>query len=294
MTAAPDTVGTPRPVVHLDGTPGLGAAFARALVPSRAKRAHLPEHALTIHGLAQDRSRLAAYSRVCGFTLRDAVPPTWIHVLTFPLHVHLLGDADSTIRLAGAVHTSNRMTLRRPVLAHEELDFTVHAEGLRPHRRGALVDLVGRAEVDGETVWSGVSTYLAQGMKTPGEPEQVERPAWEPVTPQARWRLAGDLGRRYRAVSGDPNPIHTNKIAAKAFGFPRPIIHGMWTHARALAALEGRLAETYTASVDFVKPILLPGTIGFHAAALEGATTADVTNRDGTKPHLRMRVDEAS
>ncbi|WP_297080979.1 MaoC/PaaZ C-terminal domain-containing protein [uncultured Demequina sp.] len=292
MTGAPDTVGTPRPVVHLEGSPGLGAAFARALVPSRAKRARLPEHELTIHDFSQDRSRLAAYSRVCGFTLRDAVPPTWIHVLTFPLHVHLLGDADSTIRLAGAVHTSNTMTLHRPVLADEALDLTVHAEGLRPHRRGALVDLVGRAEVDGETVWSGVSTYLAQGMKAPGEPEQVERPSWEAVTPQARWRLSGDLGRRYRAVSGDPNPIHTNRVAAKAFGFPRPIIHGMWTHARALAALEGRLPERFAAGVDFVKPVLLPGTIGFHASTVDGGIVADVTNRDGSKPHLRMRIEE--
>ena len=30
-------------------------------------------------------------------------------------------------------------------------------------------------------------------------------------------------------------------LTARAFGFPRPIAHGMWTKARCLAPLEGRL-----------------------------------------------------
>jgi hypothetical protein len=51
------------------------------------------------------------------------------------------------------------------------------------------------------------------------------------------WRLAGNLGRRYGAVSGDRNPIHLYPVTAKAFGFPTNIAHGMWTKARSLAAL---------------------------------------------------------
>ena len=50
------------------------------------------------------------------------------------------------------------------------------------------------------------------------------------------WRLPGDLGRRYAAVSGDRNPIHLYALTAKAFGFPRQIAHGMWSKARCLAA----------------------------------------------------------
>ena len=40
-----------------------------------------------------------------------------------------------------------------------------------------------------------------------------------------QWRLSGDLGRRYAAVSGDHNPIHLYPLTAKALGFPRQIAH---------------------------------------------------------------------
>lgn len=278
-------------VTTLEAIPSFGLATVSSLKPSRDKKARVPAGQVQVRGVQQDIKRLADYSRVCGFTLRDSVPATWIHVLAFPLHVHILGSSDATVRLMGAVHVSNSMTMHRGVSVTDPLDLTVGAENVRPHKRGALVDMVARAEVDGETVWSGVSTYLAAGMTAPGEPDETRHSPFEPVRPGARWRVPKNLGREYRRVSGDPNPIHTSRLAAKAFGFPRPIIHGMWTHARALAALEGKLPHTYTAHVDFVKPVFLPSTIGFTSQSDGGTISAEVTNKAGTKPHLRMRVE---
>ena len=82
-----------------------------------------------------------------------------------------------------------------------------------------------------------VAHILAPGRTAPGQPDVSPQPAFEAITPTAQWRLPADLGRQYRRVSGDPNPIHTHRLAARAFGFDRPIIQGMWTHARLLAAL---------------------------------------------------------
>lgn len=274
----------------LDAPPAMGPAFARALVPGRSRAARLPDYVAVLGQQRQDLDRLAAYSRVCGFTLRDAVPPTWLHVLTFPLHVHLLGAPESSVKLVGAVHVSNAMTLHRPVFADEALELRVHASNLRAHRRGALVDLVGSARIDGETVWDGISTYLVTGATHPGPPEDTPRRPFEPASPQARWRLPADLGRQYRQVSHDPNPIHTSRVAARAFGFARPLIHGMWTHARSLAALEGRLPDAYRTSVSFVRPILLPGTVGFVSRPVNDGHDVAVTSRDGAKAHLLMDV----
>ncbi|WP_062078773.1 MaoC/PaaZ C-terminal domain-containing protein [Demequina globuliformis] len=282
----------PRGTVTLDDLPGLGPSFARALVPSREKVAKVPAHAVSVLGYDQDPARLARYARVCGFTLRDTVPPTWLHVLAFPLHVHLLGAPEASVRLVGAVHVSNSMTSHRPVSASEPLDISVQAGNIRAHRRGALVDLDARIDVDGERVWEGVSTYLAQGMQASGDSVETTRDEFVPELPHARWRLPAKLGVDYRAVSGDPNPIHTNRLAAKAFGFPRPIIHGMWTHARALAALDNKLQAPYRVDVDFVKPVFLPGTVGFRSWATDEGWRADVTTKDGAKPHLRMRVSD--
>lgn len=282
---------TSRPREVLDAPPAMGKAFARALKPTRASAVPtIPNREVTIVDQRQDLNRLAAYARVCGFTLRDEVPPSWLHVLTFPAHVHLLSDPESSVGLVGAVHVSNSMTLHRPVLATETLNLNVHLDNLRPHKRGGLVDVVGRLEVGEEVVWEGVSTYLSTSVKVKGEPVATERTPFEPAMPQGKWRLEAGLGREYRAVSGDPNPIHTNGIAAKAFGFRKPIIHGMWTHARALAALDGRLPTQYSVDVDFVKPLFLPGRAGFRAWADGERVRAAVTDVSGTTPHLLMSV----
>jgi hypothetical protein len=86
-----------------------------------------------------------------------------------------------------------------------------------------------------------------------------------PVT--AHWRVPDDTGRRYAAVSGDHNPIHLHGLAAKAFGFPRAIAHGMWTKARCVSAL--RLPDSFDVSVRFLRPVLLPSSVTFGEA--EGA-----------------------
>lgn len=275
----------------LTAPPAMGKTFARALKPTRASATpRIPEREVSIIDQRQDLGRLAEYARVCAFTLRDQVPPTWLHVLTFPAHVHLLSDSESSVGLVGAVHVSNSMSLHRPVLATESLDLHVHLDNLRAHKRGALVDVVGRVEVGGEAVWSGVSTYLSSSVKVAGEPQAIDRQEFSPAMPQAKWHLDPQLGKYYRAVSGDPNPIHTNQLAAKAFGFRKPIIHGMWAHARALAALDGRLPDTYSARVDFVKPLFLPGRAGFRAQEQAGQIHAAVTDVAGMKPHLLMTV----
>jgi acyl dehydratase len=48
-------------------------------------------------------------------------------------------------------------------------------------------------------------------------------------------------------------------LTAKAFGFKQAIAHGMWTKAKALAALS--LPEKYQADVSFKLPVFLPSDV---------------------------------
>ncbi len=282
---------TDRAVELLPAMPPLAVLFAKALLPSFDRgQARIPGTTAVVTGIRTDPARLADYDRVCGFALRDRVPATWLHVLTFPLHVHLLSSAGSTVRLAGVSHVSNRMRLHRPVAGTEVLDVAVRVDNLRPHVRGALLDVVGEVRVGDELVWDGTSTYLAPGAVTPGTPETTGRAGFTPVRPIATWRLPVRLGVDYRRVSGDPNPIHTNRLAARAFGFARPIIHGMWTHARLLAAIEPRLPEAYSAEVRFTRPILLPAIVGAWWQPEGDGWTGAVTTTDGAKPHLLATI----
>ena len=243
--------------------PRLGTLYLQAVVTAHlGGGGALPDTELVLPDRTVDPEHLAAYVRVCGGSLRDLLPATYPHLLAFPLQVHLLADRRFPLPLPGLVHLRNVVTQHRPIRAVEPLTLRVHAEGLAAHPKGARVDLVAAAEVDGERVWSGRSTYLARGGKAPATADPVPDLDVElSDVPPAVWRIPGDAGRRYAAVSGDVNPIHLSALAAKAFGFPRAIAHGMWCKARALAAIEARLPDAFTVDVAFRKPVLLPSTV---------------------------------
>ena len=240
---------------------------AAAMLPGASRLPWVPGRGDTLpevdleRDVTVDRDHLAKYAHVCGFTLRDALPPTYPHVLAFPLHMDLMADGRFPYAPAGIVHIANRIVQHRPLSLTERLSLRVTASGPEPHRAGQTFTLVTEARVGDELAWEGFSTMLKRGRRHDGLPRDpdLEDP---PVT--AHWRVPGDLGRRYAAVSGDRNPIHLHALSAKAFGFPRAIAHGMWTKARCLAAL--RLPDALTAEVRFKQPILLPSTVTFGEA----------------------------
>lgn len=263
---------------------GLYLKAALTLLPG-SRGTSLPDRELALRNVAVDRAHLAAYDRVCGFRLTDTLPATYPHVLAFPLAMSLMSGAGFPFPVVGLVHVANRITLRRPIGSGETLDVMVRAENLRPHSRGQVFDVVATVFASGEQVWTGLSTYLSKNSgKSDGQTKRDHAPA---PAPTAVWKVPARVGRDYADVSGDHNPIHTSRIGARVFGFPRPIAHGMWSKARCLAALEGRLPAEYTVDVAFKQPILLPGTIGFVAEPLDSGWEFRL---DGKRPHLAGQV----
>jgi acyl dehydratase len=249
-----------------------------ALRPGRPKE--LPDRELT-RQVEVDREHLVAYDHVCGFRLRDELPATYPHVLAFPLAMELMAASDFPFSPLGIVHIGNRIEQRRPLRADERLDLRVWAADLGSHERGTQFVMHAEAAVDGEVVWRDASTYLHRETKG-----SSARDATEPPAATAVWTVPGDTGRRYARVSGDANPIHMHPLAAKAFGQPTTIAHGMWTKARCLAALEGELPDAYTADVRFKLPLRIPGRAAF--SFRDGEFTVHDA-RSGT-PHLSGRI----
>jgi acyl dehydratase len=274
--------------VELPRMPAPGALYRRALLTALPglgggrRAAEAPAVELAVGGVAVDRTHLADYDRVCGFRLTDRLPATFPHVMGFPLALRLMTAPEFPVPLTGVVHVGNRITVHRPVTADEPLDFTTYAENLRPHDRGRQIDVVLVGSVDGEEVWRGVSTYLGRERTSGGGGgrDRGERPP--APAGSARWRVEPRVGTDYARVSGDHNPIHTSRLGARLFGFPRPIAHGMWSKARCLAALENRLPDAYTVEVAFKLPVPLPGTVSF--GLLDGGGFA-LHNLRG-RPHL--------
>src|SRR5690349_24166836 len=123
--------------VVLPGAPALGPLLARGALLSPFKRPHpdadFPRSRLVLPGLRIDLARLAAYERVCGFaTGDDALPPTYPHVLGFPLAMRLMSGGGFSLPLLGLVHTSIELTRHRSLTATGEYELSVHIGGLEP------------------------------------------------------------------------------------------------------------------------------------------------------------------
>ena len=272
--------------MEVDVTGQPGPSYARiglGLLPRRRGTA-LPDRTVIRRAVVIDREHLARYDRVCGFRLADVLPATYPHVLAAPLAMRLMSTPDFPFPLAGLVHVANRITVRRPLDAGSRLDLSVRAAGLRPHDRGQQFDVISSAAVDGEEAWRGVSTYLRKDRPGAGGGSRGDQPPGPAAT--ARWRVPARVGRDYAAVSGDHNPIHTSRLGARLFGFPRPIAHGMWSKARCLAALDGRLPAGYSVDVAFKLPVLLPATVGFAAARTAGGWDFTLRAAGSGRPHL--------
>lgn len=250
----------------------------------------VPDLVLERRGVVTDPQHLEAYREVCGFPRSDTLPPTYPHMAAFGLHMALMTDTSFPFAPMGLVHLRNSLTQHRPIGVDEVLDVAVHATDLRPHPKGSLVDIVTQMRVGDELVWEETMTLFSRHKGGGPEATTPLLAGVEAPDGVVHWRLDGDLGRRYGAVSGDRNPIHLHPLTARAFGFKSNIAHGMWTLARSLAAVQNKLPDAFTNDVEFRKPILLPSTVVFGSRQTAGALVLGVKGTRKPVTHLVGQV----
>jgi acyl dehydratase len=118
----------------------------------------------------------------------------------------------------------------------------------------------------------------------------------QPLSCQATFSAPADIGRRYGLVSGDMNPIHLSAPSARLFGFRQAIAHGLWTKARALAAmLPNQPLESAEVVAEFKTPLYLPGRASLWSTRRVSGPQPhnalfEVRNAKGDKPHLRAQL----
>lgn len=286
--------------ITLDSVPGTAEVYSKAItamLPVIGKSgsvrpdAPLPDTTYRLADQRVDPAALHAYCRATGQQFGSTLPLTYPFVLQFPLVMKLMTSADFPFGAVGSVHLENTISRRRPIGVDEPLTITTHAENLREHRKGMLIDVVSDFTVGSEPVAKQVGTFLKQQRTSlSDEPRGPEPKAHKPPPPDAV--LSVDLSRirEYAAASGDRNPIHMSNLSAKAFGFRRAIAHGMWSAAAALDNIEAQLADAVTYHVRFGKPILLPAKVNLYTDQVPGAPTGDydisILDRRKGFPHL--------
>jgi acyl dehydratase len=246
------------------GLRNLVRAAAGAL-PFIRRGDELPDRMVRVEGQKIHRSNVANYAAVTGLRYGDHVPLTYPFTLTFPVVMSLVTSFDFPFAAMGSVHMENDITRYKPISVTDTVDVKTHAENLREHRKGLLVDVVTDVSVGNDTAWHQVTTFLHQqrtSLSDEPKPEPKKRPRLPP--PKGILSITPARIRRYASVSGDHNPIHTNPIAAKLFGFPTVIAHGMFSAAAVLANIEGQLPDAVRYSVRFGKPVVLPAKVGVY------------------------------
>ena len=251
----------------------------------------LPDRTLTVDELSIDPSNVAAYTAVTGLRFGDTVPLTYPFVLTFPTVMALITGFDFPFAAMGAVHVENQITRYRPIAVTDAVAVSVHAENLREHRKGLLVDVVADVSVGNELAWHQVTTFLHQqrtSLSGGPKPEPPKRPKLPP--PNAILRISPGEIRRYASIGGDHNPIHTNAIGAKLFGFPTVIAHGMFSAAAVLANIEAQLPDAVRYSVKFGKPVVLPASAGLYVDRVADGWDIALRNMAKGYPHLTATI----
>jgi len=265
-------------------------AVAGAL-PFIPRAGGLPDRTVHVPELRIDPANVAAYAGVTGLRFDDTVPLTYPFALTFPTLMSLATSFDFPFAAMGSVHTENRITRYRPIAVSDVLDVSVHAENLREHRKGLLVDLVTDIKIGYDLAWHQVTTFLHQQRTSlsdeprPAPPKQQKLPP-----PNAVLSITAGQIRSYASIGGDHNPIHTHRLGAKLFGFPTVIAHGMFSAAAVLANIEGQLPDAVEYSVRFGKPVLLPARAGLYVDADEDGWELTLRHLSKGYPHLSATV----
>ncbi len=264
------------------------AAGALPLIP---RGEHLPEKTLTVSDVVIDRDNVAQYAALTGLRYADTIPLTYPFALTFPTVMELITGFDFPFSAMGAVHVENQIIRNRPISVTDTVNIKTHAENLREHRKGLLVDVATDVSVGNDCAWQQVTTFLHQqrtSLSDEPKPPPVKQPKLPP--PDSILRITPRQIRRYASVGGDHNPIHTSSVGAKLFGFPAAIAHGMFSAAAVLANIEGQLPNAVRYWVKFGKPVILPASAGLYVDRVADGWDLSLRNVSKGYPYLTGEI----
>lgn len=229
-----------------ESAPSFGAQYLKFFIKGKKRFDARPKDltaSAVVKAMQPDKAKLAQYRAACGYPEGSALPLLYPHILTSSMHMSLMARDTFPLSPLGAVHARNHILQRQPLSENDayHVRCSMDYSAFRVLKQGAEADIVTHVEREGELVWESVSTYLFRGkFGEPGEPHPLAAlPELEHADQEASWPIPRNMGKRYAKITGDYNPIHINKYAAKLFGFSSDIIHGMWNLAQAVNHLPG-------------------------------------------------------
>jgi acyl dehydratase len=279
------------PDIVLTTLPSLAKSYFHLLKtrkPGIQKADEIPRVTCELKSFRPSKQDYEDYCDVCGVVQANDVFPVYPQSLANALHAQLVLSERFPVKGLRLVHKSNSIEVRRPLRLDETWDFEASVEKSRDVAAGVEVDFHTQISVDGQWVWRSVSTLLVRS-KSGGarKKREVHDQDMGQLFRTTFFRVPGYLGRHYASASGDYNPIHLHSLLAKAFGFPKAIIHGLWSFARCVAELDTDLPEyPLRLHVEFKRPVYLPSALCFNARRHEDRIVFELQTPKTSKIHV--------
>ena len=294
----------------LRSTPSTLLSLAKLAIPrgkSRSSSLHIPEHGLRLKSIPLDQALLSRYREVCEIEASSGVPVLFPQVLVSALQLALLSDRKFPLSLLGAIHRRNNITQYQKIDPYQSVDLEVKLGSKRVLEKGMEIDVLNTVEQSGVRVWESITTIYVRGVfsgaaepaaESTTDMKNLQRESLEPV---AQWHLSRHKGKQYARITGDFNPIHISKMAAKLFGFERDLIHGLCVFATALDRVEETSVKTMNhileagntkiqVAVEFKGPNYLDSDLGLYSQVDEEGTRMDLYCADNERPTLQALV----
>jgi acyl dehydratase len=199
---------------------------------------------------------------------QTALPPTYY--VTWNMAV--LSDTLLKLRLpydySRVLHAGSEVHYTRPLCLNDKATYQARVIAIDDNERRARIrveTIVHEADAPSVEIFRNTMELHVPKAKAPRGPK-TEAPIAH-GRDIAAFRLPRDLGQRYAMVSGDFNPIHWSRAAARALGFKTLFVQGYCTkaliaHAVIRQLLRGASPLFASLRVEFRRPVFLPAKLG--------------------------------
>lgn len=202
------------------------------------------------------------YSRLVGWTNTATIHPFYWQVRGLPLQLRLLTHPKSPFKLLGLVHLQNRVDEYTEARVDIPCELVARFATVYQHRRGLAVEVSVTGTQRGKRVYAATGVFLMRTSKKPGQLPAYNGTSVElsdSAQHSASFAYTGAMVRKYAWISGDFNPINLSTLTARLLGFKRAIVHGMYSGACAVSALDQQEALTgQKIELVFKRPVLVP------------------------------------
>lgn len=193
--------------------------------------------------------------------------PQWV----FPLQAKGIEGLQYPIQRV--LNGGSRLRMNAPLPLHERFELKVQLVDIDDNGRRAVIHqrATMTTSTHPEAVIADVYGIVPLGGGGEGASKKKDDKPRVPVVVKelGRWKLGTQVGLDFAKLTGDFNPIHWIRPAARASGFKNVINHGFSTMARAIEGLNrsvfsGDVARLESIDVQFKKPLVLPAEVGLY------------------------------